>query len=150
MLERSLGGSIGHPGDRRGRLRWKPRLQAACGRRLSARDARRPVARRQGHRQMGPLEVGSTGNRSRVVEVLEKFQPTAVIHLASLTSISASVANPLLYYTNNVDHTATLLRAITDHEPVPFIYCSSASVYRQPGKSPASEDSPLAPISPYG
>jgi UDP-glucose-4-epimerase GalE len=98
----------------------------------------------------GPLEVGSTGNRSRVVEVLEKFQPTAVIHLASLTSISASVANPLLYYTNNVDHTATLLRAITDHKPVPFIYCSSASVYGQPSKSPASEDSPLAPISPYG
>ena len=98
----------------------------------------------------GPLEAGSIGDRIRITEILDKYKPAAVMHLASLTSISASVANPLLYYTNNVDYTTTLLRAVTDHKPVPFIYCSSASVYGLPTKTPISEDSPLTPISPYG
>lgn len=98
----------------------------------------------------GPLELGSTGDSIRVTEILDKYKPAAVMHFASLTSISASVTNPLLYYTNNVDHTATLLRAVADHKPIPFIYCSSASVYGLPTKAPVSEDSPLAPISPYG
>jgi UDP-arabinose 4-epimerase len=98
----------------------------------------------------GPLEAGSIGDRICITEILDKYKPAAVMHLASLTSISASVANPLLYYTNNVDYTAALLRAVTDHKPVPFIYCSSASVYGLPTKAPVSEDSPLAPISPYG
>ena len=98
----------------------------------------------------GPLEPGSTGDRIRVREILDKYRPAAVMHFASLTSISASVASPLLYYTSNVDHTAALLRAVTDHKPIPFIYCSSASVYGVPTKAPISEDSPLAPISPYG
>ena len=98
----------------------------------------------------GPLEAGSIGDRIRITEILDKYEPAAVMHLASLTSISASVANPLLYYTNNVDYTTTLLRAVTDHKPVPFIYCSSASVYGPPAKTPVLEDSPLAPISPYG
>ena len=98
----------------------------------------------------GPLEAGSIGDRIRITEILDKYKPAAVMHLASLTSISASVANPLLYYTNNVDYTTTLLRAVTDHKPVPFIYCSSASVYGLPAKTPVLEDSPLAPISPYG
>jgi UDP-glucose-4-epimerase GalE len=98
----------------------------------------------------GPLEVGSAGDRIRITEILEKYKPAAVMHFAGLTSISASVTNPLLYYTSNVDHTAVLLRAVTDHKPVPFIYCSSASVYGLPAKAPVSEDSPLAPISPYG
>jgi UDP-arabinose 4-epimerase len=98
----------------------------------------------------GPLEAGSTGDRIRVTEILDQYRPAAVMHFASLTSISASVTNPLPYYTNNVDHTAVLLRAVTDHKPVPFIYCSSASVYGPPTKAPVSEDSPLTPISPYG
>jgi UDP-arabinose 4-epimerase len=98
----------------------------------------------------GPLEAGSIGDRIRITEILDKYKPAAVMHLASLTSISESVANPLLYYTNNVDYTTTLLRAVTDHKPIPFIYCSSASVYGLPAKTPVLEDSPLAPISPYG
>ena len=98
----------------------------------------------------GPLEIVSTGTRASITEILDKYQPAAVVHFAGLTSISASVANPLLYYTNNVDHTAVLLRAIANHKPVPFIYSSSASVYGQPNKTLVTEDSPLAPISPYG
>jgi UDP-arabinose 4-epimerase len=98
----------------------------------------------------GPLEAGSIGDRIRITEILDKYKPAAVMHLASLTAISESVANPLLYYTNNVDYTTTLLRAVTDHKPIPFIYCSSASVYGLPAKTPVLEDSPLAPISPYG
>jgi UDP-arabinose 4-epimerase len=98
----------------------------------------------------GPLEVGGIGDRIRITEILDKYKPAAVMHLASLTAISESVANPLLYYTNNVDYTTTLLRAVTDHKPIPFIYCSSASVYGLPAKTPVLEDSPLAPISPYG
>src|SRR5262249_5848962 len=123
------------------------RLAAGGYRPLTLHDPSR------GHKnalQWGPPEGGSTRHRAPVTESLHKYPPPPGMQLASLTSISASVANPLLYYTNNVDHTAALLRAVTEHKTVPFIFCSSASVYGQPKKPPASEDSALAPISPYG
>jgi len=98
----------------------------------------------------GPLETGSTGDRNRVTEILDKYHPVAVMHFASYTSVSESVADPLRYYTNNVDGTSVLLRAVLDHKPVPFIFSSSAAVYGLPKKVPVSEDSLLAPINPYG
>jgi UDP-arabinose 4-epimerase len=124
----------------------------AC-KRLAAGGYRPVVLVSRGRRdavKWGPLETGSTGDRNRVTEVLDKYKPVAVMHFASYTSISESVADPLLYYTNNVDRTSVLLRAVLDHKPVPFIFSSSASVYGLPKKVPVSEDSPLAPINPYG
>jgi UDP-glucose 4-epimerase len=75
---------------------------------------------------------------------------TGVIHLAAKKAVGESVAQPMLYYRENVGGMASLLQAMADAATPCIVYSSSAAVYGEPPWSPISEDSPLAPLSPYG
>lgn len=75
---------------------------------------------------------------------------TGVIHLAAKKAVGESVEKPLLYYRENVGGAASLLQAMADCATPCIVYSSSAAVYGEPPWSPISEDSPLAPLSPYG
>ncbi|MDX5003267.1 NAD-dependent epimerase/dehydratase family protein, partial [Streptococcus suis] len=57
---------------------------------------------------------------------------------------------PLLYYTNNVSGTATLLNAVVRHGPIPFVFSSTCATYGIPQELPISEAHPQRPINPYG
>jgi UDP-arabinose 4-epimerase len=107
----------------------------------------------RGHREAvkwGPLEVANTQDRKLIAEILDRHQPAAAMHFANFTSVSESVADPRLYYANNVDGTAALLDAVLRRGPIPFIFSSSAAVYGHPKNMRVTEDHPLAPINPYG
>jgi UDP-glucose 4-epimerase len=75
---------------------------------------------------------------------------TGVIHLAAKKAVGESVEQPMLYYRQNVGGMVSLLEAMTDADTRCLVYSSSAAVYGEPPWSPISEDSPLAPLSPYG
>jgi UDP-glucose 4-epimerase len=75
---------------------------------------------------------------------------TGVIHLAAKKAVGESVEQPMLYYRENVGGMASLLQAMADAATPCIVYSSSAAVYGEPPWSPISEDSPLAPLSPYG
>lgn len=75
---------------------------------------------------------------------------TGVIHLAAKKAVGESVQQPLLYYRENVGGMTSLLQAMADVGTPCLVYSSSAAVYGEPPWSPISEDSPLAPLSPYG
>ena len=75
---------------------------------------------------------------------------TGVIHLAAKKAVGESVEQPLLYYRENVGGMVSLLQAMADAATPCMGYSSSAAVYGEPPWSPISEDSPLAPLSPYG
>ncbi|MFZ9987147.1 MAG: UDP-glucose 4-epimerase GalE [Candidatus Nanopelagicales bacterium] len=75
---------------------------------------------------------------------------TGVIHLAAKKAVGESVEQPLLYYRQNVGGMTSLLQAMADVATPCIVYSSSAAVYGEPPWSPISEDSPLAPLSPYG
>jgi UDP-glucose 4-epimerase len=75
---------------------------------------------------------------------------TGVIHLAAKKAVGESVEQPLLYYRENVGGMTSLLQAMADVATPCIVYSSSAAVYGEPPWSPISEDSPLAPLSPYG
>ena len=74
----------------------------------------------------------------------------AVIHFAALKSVGESVAQPLRYYRNNVTGTINLLECMSRHEVRRFVFSSSATVYGDPPTMPITEDTPLAPVNPYG
>ena len=74
----------------------------------------------------------------------------AVIHFAALKSVGESVAQPLRYYRNNVTGTINLLECMSRHEVRRFVFSSSATVYGDPPTIPITEDTPLAPVNPYG
>ncbi len=74
----------------------------------------------------------------------------AVIHFGGLKAVGESVAKPLLYYENNVMGTVHLINAMKAHGVKTLVFSSSATVYGNPAKIPATEDLPTSATNPYG
>ena len=74
-----------------------------------------------------------------------------VIHFAASKAVGESVANPLLYYENNVNTLIYVLQELQDRQVANFIFSSSCTVYGQAEKVPITENASLQKaISPYG
>jgi UDP-arabinose 4-epimerase len=97
----------------------------------------------------GPLEKGDISDTPRLMEVIARYDPLAVIHFAAYAYVGESVANPLLYYENNVVGTIGLLKAIATKR-LPFVFSSSCATYGIPERVPIAEHSAQLPINPYG
>ena len=74
----------------------------------------------------------------------------AVIHFGGLKAVGESVAKPLLYYENNVIGTVQLINAMKTHAVKTLVFSSSATVYGDPARVPATEDLPTSATNPYG
>ena len=74
----------------------------------------------------------------------------SVIHCAGLKSVGESVADPLLYYDNNVYGSIVLLQVMKKFNAKKIVFSSSACVYGTDVPAPYSETSPLRPSNPYG
>lgn len=73
----------------------------------------------------------------------------AVMHFAASIYSDESVAQPLTYYTNNLNGLLCLLRQCRRCAVPYFVFSSSAAVYA-PSATKIVEDTPLEPSSPYG
>jgi UDP-glucose 4-epimerase len=89
-------------------------------------------------------------SRAALAEVFERWPIEAVVHFAAKKAVGESVADPLLYYANNVGGTIALAQAMQAHGCRRIVFSSTASVYGQPRSLPVREDAELAPSSPYG
>lgn len=98
----------------------------------------------------GRLIRGQLADRPFITEALRTFQPEAVIHFAASIQVEESVREPLAYYRNNVINTLNLLDAMRETGVRRLIYSSTAAVYGIPVRNPVDEETPLAPINPYG
>lgn len=97
-----------------------------------------------------PLVVGDTGDRELVSRVLREHRIETVMHFAAHTIVPESVSNPLKYYGNNTCSTRSLLQCCQEAGVKHFVFSSTAAVYGIPQSGAAAEDSPTAPINPYG
>ena len=97
-----------------------------------------------------PLIVGDTGDRELVARVLQEHKVDTVLHFAAHTIVPESVSNPLKYYGNNTCATRNLLEQCDRAGVKRFVFSSTAAVYGIPAEGLAREDSPTAPINPYG
>ena len=105
--------------------------------------------------------VADSGDRLIVVEgdirddaaVSESLRDgaDAIIHLAAMAGVRASIENPSLYYDVNVMGTLKLLEAAVKVDPQPnFVFASTSSVYGNSKVFPLEEDDPCAnPLVPY-
>jgi UDP-arabinose 4-epimerase len=98
----------------------------------------------------GPLEVGELLDGSHLRDTLARYRPAAVIHFAALAYVGESNQSPSAYYRNNVGGTAALLEAMQECSVAKMVFSSSCAVYGTPKVVPIPEQSPLAPINPYG
>jgi UDP-arabinose 4-epimerase len=98
----------------------------------------------------GPLVVGDILDRGRLKLAVDTFKPIAVMHFAAVASVAESVADPALYYRNNVMGTLSLLDTCKASGIGKVIFSSSCATYGVPAELPIREDTPQQPINPYG
>ena len=72
------------------------------------------------------------------------------LHFAAYALVSESVAQPELYYRNNVVGTLNLLDALRAAEVKRLVFSSTCAVYGEPEKVPMDETTPTSPVNAYG
>jgi UDP-glucose 4-epimerase len=97
-----------------------------------------------------PLVVASVADQTVVSAALREHDVTGVLHLAAKKSVGESVAKPLLYWDDNVGGMRALLQACVDVGVDRVLFSSSAAVYGTPPTNFVTEQTPTAPMSPYG
>jgi UDP-glucose 4-epimerase len=73
-----------------------------------------------------------------------------IIHLAAITSVLASVNDPVSTHRLNVDATARLLELAREREVQTFLLASTNAVTGNVGGAVISEQVVLRPLTPYG
>jgi UDP-glucose 4-epimerase len=73
-----------------------------------------------------------------------------IVHLAAITSVLASVNDPVSTYRLNVDVTARLLELARENEVGTFLLASTNAVVGNVGSAVISEQTVLRPLTPYG
>ena len=97
-----------------------------------------------------PLVEMDFCNLAEVRKLFNTYQIDAVIHFAGFKAVGESVAEPLKYYTNNLDSFLNILTVAKEHG-CNVLFSSSATVYGEPDQLPVSEKSERKPsTSPYG
>ncbi|MCC5979819.1 MAG: UDP-glucose 4-epimerase GalE [Salinarimonas sp.] len=97
-----------------------------------------------------PLIEGDVSDGDLVRDVVATHGVTALAHFAARIVVPDSVADPLGYYEANTVKTRALLAAAQGAGVGQVIFSSTAAVYGEPEESPVSEETPPAPINPYG
>lgn len=93
---------------------------------------------------------GDAADRVAIDRICRSRDIDSILHFAAHKSVSESVAEPLRYYRNNLASTLALAEAALERGIPRFVLSSSATVYGTAAELPVTEESALAPESPYG
>jgi UDP-glucose 4-epimerase len=108
----------------------------------------------RGHREAvapgATFVPGGIGDRGILDALLRRHPCDALVHLAAYALVGESVAQPELYRANNVTAGRVLLESVAAAGVRRVVFSSSCAVYGHPRATPISEDTPLAPVNPYG
>jgi UDP-arabinose 4-epimerase len=98
----------------------------------------------------GPLVQGDLLDDKAIDRTIAEYQPSAVLHFAAYAYVGESVAEPMMYFRNNVSGTLNLLDAMRRYSVDQIVFSSTCATYGLPEKLPLMEDHPQRPINPYG
>lgn len=107
----------------------------------------------RGHQEAVPaglLVTGELTDQARMEALLRERQIDAVLHLAALALVGESVAQPHLYYANNVVGSFHLLEAMRAAGVRRIVLSSTTATYGNPDQMPIAETTLQQPINPYG
>jgi UDP-glucuronate 4-epimerase len=96
------------------------------------------------------LIEGDVRDRALVNKVVAEHRLDAVVHLAAMAGVRASILDPHLYCDVNLVGTLNLLDAIRQRPSANIVLASTSSVYGDTKRIPFVEDDPCdRPMSPY-
>lgn len=96
------------------------------------------------------LVQASIEDEDAVRAAMRAHDVRAVMHFAGSVVVPESVADPLKYYRNNTAASRSLIESAVACGVKHFIFSSTAATYGIPDQVPIRENSPKAPINPYG
>lgn len=96
-----------------------------------------------------PFENVDLLDYEALYSAIKKYPIDAVIHFAAFTYVGESVADPGMYYRNNVVGSFNLINAVKENNIKKFVFSSTCSIYGNPVNIPISENEPANPINPY-
>jgi UDP-glucose 4-epimerase len=97
-----------------------------------------------------PFYQGSIGDRALVQQICSDHEIEACIHFAALAYVGESVANPKLYFQNNVEQGIALLDVLLAAGVRRLVFSSTCATYGEPLRIPIDEKHPQQPTNPYG
>lgn len=98
----------------------------------------------------GPFEEGDIHDKERLVKVIAKHSPAAVVHMAAFIDAGESVKKPAKYFENNVVGGLRVIEAMQEAGVKHIVFSSTATVYGFPKILPLTEQSETSPINSYG
>jgi UDP-arabinose 4-epimerase len=121
-----------------------------------ARAGYRPVVfdnLTRGHRaavRWGPLVEGDIADRARLGAAIAQYRVSAVMHFAAFAYVGESVADPALYYRNNLIGSLALFDAMRESGLDRIVFSSTCATYGVPEAAPIPESARQVPVNPYG
>lgn len=88
-------------------------------------------------------------NKVQVDQIIKKFNPDVVYHIAGQPGVLYSFKNPKSYKINNIDVTKIITNICKKHKIKKFIYASSSSVYGDQKTFPIKESFKKKPVNYY-
>ena len=107
----------------------------------------------RGHREAVPeglLVLGELVDRELLTRVMRERRIDAVMHFAAFALVGESMADPAMYYQNNVVSSLSLLEAMRVADVRRMVFSSTTATYGVPERIPITESEPQRPINPYG
>jgi UDP-arabinose 4-epimerase len=98
----------------------------------------------------GPLVEGDIADRERLAAVFAEHKISAVMHFAAFAYVGESVADPALYYRNNLAGSLALFDAMRISGVREIVFSSTCATYGTPQEVPIREIAPQTPVNPYG
>lgn len=93
---------------------------------------------------------GDLRDRDRVKAVFRETMPDAVLHFAAYALVGESMANPMMYFDNNVAGGVNLLAAMEASGCRRIVFSSTCATYGVPPGLPIEEGMEQRPTNPYG
>ena len=100
--------------------------------------------------QQGQLIKGDIRDPEAIRNAIEYARAEAVIHLAALSDLRASLSNPVAFHQTNTVGTLNVASACMSQGIKKLIFSSSAAVYGIPTSLPVTEEARTVPVTPYG
>ncbi len=112
----------------------------------------------RGHREAVDASLafyeGNVGDQALVSRICQEHHIEACIHFAALAYVGESVAQPKLYFENNVGQGIALLDSLLEAGVRQFVFSSTCATYGEPVRMPPvfliDEQHPQQPTNPYG
>lgn len=96
------------------------------------------------------IDLADPSKINELEKLLRDSEIDAVIHLAARKQVGESVAQPEIYYRDNIAGLANLLVAMRESGVLRLVFSSSAACYGSPDVEQVAESVPCHPINPYG